>query len=522
MTADLWQRAFVFFEHDQKERVFFSHPLEPILRKGAKDEWLATLARQVESATYVPSHAKILDTPKPKWHSRPGALLSCADQVVYHYIGLKCLELIRPRLRALEGTVRFSNILAKNNRSWFARTFSGWKRFSEATATLLPNAEFIVETDVAGYYENIDIGRLIRELSAEGVDPFTIALMEKCLNKWAYPRGRGLLQGFSPSDLLAEYYMDAIDRHLKGAGLAHVRYMDDMRIATINERDARIAQLKLTAFLRDRGLNLQTSKTVILPKSAAMEHQRRLETILSRVAVEVATELTSIGVPDPNVSMSQLQSRIRNVLKTSPSKPAIEVLERTFGDFVSGALGEWDKTILHYLLHRLSESGSLVALDFAVQLLSEHPEETLDGLRYVASSPPGERRDEAVTRIAQLVRDNLLLFDYQVYQIFRWAYDSSIQSSALAEAARSTLRQARHYPPMRYHAIAFLGRHAEMTDWEELETIYRNSTDPLERATVVGAFKDAPAALRGKFLGRARGDGELIDLAVAWATSTGA
>jgi hypothetical protein len=308
----LWQRAFVFFEHDQKERVFFSHPLEPILRKGAKDEWLATLARQVESATYVPSHAKILDTPKPKWHSRPGALLSCADQVVYHYIGLKCLELIRPRLRALEGTVRFSNILAKNNRSWFARTFSGWKRFSEATATLLPNAEFIVETDVAGYYENIDIGRLIRELSAEGVDPFTIALMEKCLNKWAYPRGRGLLQGFSPSDLLAEYYMDTVDRrwNIKGG---------------------------LNSFQSGCGPKWRPA---------------------------------NVSGPDPNVSMSQLQSRIRNVLKTSPSKPAIEVLERTFGDFVSSALGEWDKTILHYLLHRLS-SRVIGRARFRCQLLSD-------------------------------------------------------------------------------------------------------------------------------------------------------
>ena len=69
-------------------------------------------------------------------------------------------------------TARRPNSRAKSGRDWFEKEFQGWRNFDRVSlGKLSGGAKFVVVADISGYYENIDIGRLVAELSAVPVDP---------------------------------------------------------------------------------------------------------------------------------------------------------------------------------------------------------------------------------------------------------------------------------------------------------------------------------------------------------------
>ena len=66
-------------------------------------------------------------------------------------------------------------------------------------------ADHVVITDIAGFYENIDIGLMLSDLRAVDDNGPVGQRLSECLNKWSlsHVSGRGIPQGFAASDILA-------------------------------------------------------------------------------------------------------------------------------------------------------------------------------------------------------------------------------------------------------------------------------------------------------------------------------
>jgi len=68
----------------------------------------------------------------------------------------------------------------------------------------------------------------------------------------------------------------------------------------------------------------------------------------------------------------------------NPEHPPLAVLERAFRNYFAQAQDtEFDATLFHYLLTRLAATGSRIAADYCVSILSKRPEETEHVLRYL-------------------------------------------------------------------------------------------------------------------------------------------
>ena len=309
-----------------------------------EDRWLEALEGQITIGIYVPGPFPYLEVPKPGWHIRPGIQLSLEDQFVYHYIALQAVDVVGPALEWTAETVRFSyRLSAPGKHSWFKWRFNGWKNFSTVSlGKLSGDAQFVLESDVSGFYENVDIGRLVQELLAAGVNQSVTKQLSLFWNKWSGTRQRGIPQGYSPSDLFAEFYMDPLDLRLKGANLDHIRYVDDIRIFTKDEKSARRGLHELERTLRTRGLNPQTAKTKILRASEAKEKFSRVQRLLGQVSKKMGEEfkLASDSGGD-YISLADL----REYLKADPDKPKPEVVERAWQSFVNGDFGPFDKTL---------------------------------------------------------------------------------------------------------------------------------------------------------------------------------
>ena len=152
---------------DQRRRTFYRHPYaNRFLEAGDIGGWIDDLVTAVDNGRFVPGAAPAIEMPKANFHIRPGLLLSLEDQFVYHLLAMRAAEVIAPQIDWSARTKRFSHRLAPGgSRSWFDSIFNGWRNFTRVSLGRIngqePTASHVLVSDIAAFYENIDIGRLV-------------------------------------------------------------------------------------------------------------------------------------------------------------------------------------------------------------------------------------------------------------------------------------------------------------------------------------------------------------------------
>lgn len=504
-------RALELVAEDQRGDLFYKHPFEiEIFKKNIS--WLERIATDLGNSKYTPSQARSVDVPKPGYHIRPASYLSLTDQVVLSYLMLKCKSAISGAIAWSEGEIRKSHWVSPRG-NWFREDFSGWKNFRENSLQFIADgAQFVLVTDIAGYYENIDISRVITELKNLQVPAGIADQLSTCLNKWSGPRRRGIPQGYNPCHLLGELYLDSLDHNLKSEGFVHLRYLDDIRLFAKTEQEARRALHRVTILLRERGLNLQTAKSKVISAQEAEKDFDGVVPILKNVSDEIARELElleTIGYVDLDESRKALENFV---------SPPIEVIQRTWNQFEQGQLGEFDKSLFHYLLNRLGQAECPDAINYVLMTLFERPDETKVCLNYLLKI--GARAGRAVDAVAKIITGADTLFAYQRYLCLRWLYDNKIKIKSVLEYCRTIATWGPDQFVVRPYAIAYVGEFASLRDFERFEVLYRDSSDWLERATIVCAYRNAIIDMRNAFYGRIKGEADLIDRAIAFAKAS--
>src|SRR5262249_26538754 len=150
-------------------------------------------------------------------------------------------------------------------------------------------------------------------------------LLMDLLNRWAVPRGKGIPQGYSGSDILAKLYMDPVDRGMRNYGFKHLRYVDDIRVFCKSSLEAKQALLRLNDLVRKRGLNLQSAKTKIIKASEARVEIDGVSPLIQTISQQLAKELREAG--GDAAQYGSLRD-IERFLEGNPDAPPPEILER--------------------------------------------------------------------------------------------------------------------------------------------------------------------------------------------------
>src|SRR5205814_4488384 len=160
-------------------------------------------------------------------------VLDLADEVVFNALIGHFLPHIWQAIRWSQGDPDIAYQLKPpvSNPAWISSGFRVWREWRQRSLDKLKKGiQFVVFADIAGFYENIDLPRLRSDLAALGVDQTLLdEVLMPSLNRWSHPRGKGIPQGYSASDILAKIYIAPVDRGLRNAGFTHLRYVDDMR-----------------------------------------------------------------------------------------------------------------------------------------------------------------------------------------------------------------------------------------------------------------------------------------------------
>ena len=125
---------------------------------------------------------------------RPGNIIHFKDEIVYNLILARLYKSIWNSVRSFQGAPDAAYVLAEPDKTeWFQSNFTSWDNFRKKSLEYLEDGvKFVVVADITGFYENIDIDKLLSDLRqiAGGAGP-EIDLLRNCLRKWSARGGKG-------------------------------------------------------------------------------------------------------------------------------------------------------------------------------------------------------------------------------------------------------------------------------------------------------------------------------------------
>lgn len=293
------------------------------------DGHLEGIALDLSRDCYHPKRQQVLDVPKSSLSVRPGSILDIEDKIVLYAIA--CI--IAPSLdkKLPEGVYSFRYIEGKRKKlfrdheilkfpflkrktilshlSFVEPWYESWPKFDADSKYAYEHEgyNYLVISDIASYFENIDITILCATLTRHfPKQQRIINFLRYLFEYWTWPTvhggsaPQGLPQGHAVSSFLSNIYLLPLDEAMREFGRSHdiryFRYIDDIRVFA-KEHDVAISALFLmNQKLRELRLNIQGSKTRIIDDTAIKDefYDDRMDKLNSIIeATQKKNELTT-------------------------------------------------------------------------------------------------------------------------------------------------------------------------------------------------------------------------------------
>lgn len=258
--------------------------------KAVLEAELESLAGELSAFRYRCRPLRREAIPKPDGGTRTLGIPCVRDRVVQ----AACLALLEPLLEPQFSPFSFGYRPNRNAHDALAT----------ARGLIGTGLVWAVIADIHHCFDSLDHGILLSVLEAVTGPGHLLDLVDAFLKADVLDWGEvisseiGVPQGEALSPLLANLYLDQLDRHFERTGLSFVRYADDTVVFTRTEAEARKALEGMAAFLHaPLRLSLKPSKTDVVPVSIGIPflgfvlkdlevaiHPSRLERAISRAS----------------------------------------------------------------------------------------------------------------------------------------------------------------------------------------------------------------------------------------------
>ncbi len=221
------------------------------LRDHVRKHW-ETIRAKLLSGTYVPSPVRRVEIPKPNG----GVRLLGIPTVLDRWIQQMLLQALQPILDPTFSAQSFG----------FRPGKSAHDAVRAAQNYIQAGKDWVVDMDITKFFDRVNHDILMQRIGQTIRDKRVLRLIGKYLRAGVMIEGvvqsseEGTPQGGPLSPLLANIYLDALDRELEGRGLAFSRYADDCNIYVSSQRAAERVLASITEWIK-KHLRLEVNAT---------------------------------------------------------------------------------------------------------------------------------------------------------------------------------------------------------------------------------------------------------------------
>jgi Reverse transcriptase (RNA-dependent DNA polymerase) len=238
------------------------------------DDEKTQICEQLKAGTYIPTTPYVVEVPKRSLASRPIAVLSMRDRVVFE----ASMQVLAPTIDGtLSDNVKSARLDRSKERHQPRPQVAAWVGFQKSGIDLASHAAVtcLLSTDITSYFEFIDLNVLFTSLrSVPGIDIDVLGVLSLILNGVSRDHSplNGIPQGLDMSSVLGNFYLLPMDRVIQQSGLRFLRFQDDIKVFAASESSLRRLIRDLMPTVRSLHLNLSSEKTEILSGGAVREH----------------------------------------------------------------------------------------------------------------------------------------------------------------------------------------------------------------------------------------------------------
>lgn len=211
---------------------------------------------------------------KPKAGFRVVHQLEPLDAIIYAALTCHVAAAVEAARQPVKDRIACSYRFHIADGSYFSGG-SGWTNFTEKTEELAAKFSHILVTDITDFYNQIYLHRLNNAIETADASLKPVADdIEWLLSTLNSKSSQGVPVGPAPSIVMAEAVLIDVDVFLKDQGIAHTRYVDDIRIFSNSPRVLYQVLERLTLYLyENHRLTLSSEKTFVMEaKTYVQEH----------------------------------------------------------------------------------------------------------------------------------------------------------------------------------------------------------------------------------------------------------
>lgn len=243
--------------------------LELVLIKEYKDSFIEDIRSKLNRTSIYDMEFRPIQyilSPKNRYvfDYRKTAIINPSCLVKYMSIVLQFADIIENNRVPIDKNVIFSYRYKNEGSKIFDDNinYNSWKEYNKKIIET-GEYQYVVECDIAAFYDRINIHRLESTLLSIGVPDNLVKQTNELLLFWSKKDSYGIPVGNAASRLLAEVALIDIDQYLLSEGIIYTRYVDDFRFFAPDLVLAQKWMNMLTNRLFHDGLMLNTSKTKI-------------------------------------------------------------------------------------------------------------------------------------------------------------------------------------------------------------------------------------------------------------------
>jgi len=188
---------------------------------------------------------------------------------------------------------------------------------------------YVVDADLKSYFDSIPHGLLIKQVEEKVSDGRVLDLIKQFLQQGVmdgmtrWTPEEGTPQGGVISPLLANIYLDPLDRQMAETGRQMVRYADDLVILCRSTQEAEEAERELEVWVREAGLQLNREKTCV-----ANLHERGKGFTFLGYTFKRTVRTGRLGRWPGKRSLEKLRGNVRQKTPRTSGKSLDETIDR--------------------------------------------------------------------------------------------------------------------------------------------------------------------------------------------------